>query len=185
MQLDSKEKFSTTTIALHWIVGLTIIALLATGIYMEENEVYALYPWHKSFGVLIVAFVLARWYWRFKNGWPVPVGTYSKMEIILSKVIHHALLLVTLLMPLSGALMSVMGGHGIAVFGLELIPANFDAVAQKTVPLNAPLAKFAHSAHGVIGNIAIACILLHVVGSLKHHLVDKDGTLRRMLGARV
>jgi len=48
MQYDSHYKFATTTVFLHWLVGLTIIGLLATGIYMSENGVYALYPWHKA-----------------------------------------------------------------------------------------------------------------------------------------
>ena len=36
--------------------------------------------------------------------------------------------------------------------------------------------------HWLVGRIMIAAVLLHVAGALKHHFVDKDGTLRRMLG---
>ncbi len=41
---DSNDKFSPLKIALHWLVGLSIIVLTGVGIYMKENEVFALYP---------------------------------------------------------------------------------------------------------------------------------------------
>jgi cytochrome b561 len=48
-------------------VGLTIIALAVVGVYMSENEVFELYPIHKSIGVLIFAVIIVRVYWRFAN----------------------------------------------------------------------------------------------------------------------
>lgn len=47
MKQDRHNKLSRTTVTLHWIVAVTVIALLAIGVYMEENDAYALYPWHK------------------------------------------------------------------------------------------------------------------------------------------
>jgi cytochrome b561 len=65
---DTKDKLSNLTIFLHWVVGLTIIALAAVGVYMSENEAFELYPIHKSIGVLIFAVIIVRVYWRFVNG---------------------------------------------------------------------------------------------------------------------
>lgn len=186
MKNDTRQKLSHNTVALHWIVGLLMIGLIATGVYMEENSVYALYPWHKSFGVLIMAFVLMRVLWRMKNGWPAPVRDYSTLEKQLSKVVHWLLIIGTVLMPLSGFMMSAMGGHGVALFGLELVAHNPDpANPQEVIPLNGALAGAAHTLHGLGGNMLIAAVALHVLGALKHHTLDKDGTLRRMLGATV
>jgi cytochrome b561 len=56
--MDTQEKLSPLTIALHWIVALTLIALIGIGFYMSWYEVYPLYDWHKSFGVLIFAVIL-------------------------------------------------------------------------------------------------------------------------------
>ena len=186
MQLDTPSQFSKTTLSLHWIVGVTIICLLAVGVYMAENDAYALYPWHKSFGVIIFFVVLARVAWRIKNGWPVPVSQYQTWEIILAKIVHYALILGTLLMPISGFLMSSLGGSGVDVFGIELVARNIDPDNPlKTLPHNKPIAHFAHEAHEVIGNLLIAAIVLHIAGALKHHVIDKDGTLRRIMGAKV
>ncbi len=186
MQLDTRSKLSGNTIFLHWVVALMMIALLGTGVYMEHNELYALYPWHKSFGVLIFVFALWRVLWRMKNGWFAHVGDYSAMEKSLSKIVHYLLLIGTILMPVSGFLMSSLGGHGVALFGLELVARNPDPEnMRQVIALNEPLAHFAHTMHGLGGKLIIAGVVLHVVGALKHHFVDKDGTIRRMLGARL
>lgn len=71
---DTATILSTTTVRLHWLVALIMIGLIAVGIYMEEQEAYALYPWHKSLGVLILLLVVPRVIWRIMNGWPKAVG---------------------------------------------------------------------------------------------------------------
>lgn len=186
MQLDTADKFSPITIALHWIVGLSIIGLLAVGVYMAETETRSLYPLHKSFGFLIFFIVVLRVVWRVRNGWPVPVSQYSSIEQILAKVVHWVLILGTLCMPISGFLMSTMGGHGLEVFGLEVVARNLDPEnPAKSIPINKALAGFSHSTHHWLGEAMIVAVILHVAGALKHHLIDRDGTLRRMLGARV
>lgn len=186
MNLDTPKRFSHVTIALHWLVGLTIIGLLAVGVYMAETETYSLYPWHKSFGFLIFFVVLLRVAWRIKNGWPTPVGQYSKIEQILAKVVHWVLIVGTVLMPLSGFLMSAFGGTGVEVFGIEVVARNADPNnPNEVIAHNKAIASFAHSLHHWLGEVLIAAVVLHVLGAIKHHVVDKDGTIRRMLGATV
>lgn len=186
MKLDTHSQLSANTLAWHWIVGIMLICLLASGIYMEENEVFALYPWHKSFGVLIAVFVVLRVIWRVKNGWLTHVSDYSSIERLLSKIVHYVLIIGTVLMPISGFIMSAMGGHGVDFFGMELVARNPDPADPKViVALNGPLAGLAHSMHKFAGIAIIVGVALHVIGALKHHIIDKDGTLRRMLGAKV
>ncbi|WP_319380540.1 cytochrome b [Thiomicrorhabdus sp.] len=181
--MDSTTRLSSSTIALHWIVAIGMIALLSSGIYMHEAENYAVYPWHKSFGVLLTIFVLWRIYLRIKNGWPTPVRQYRPVEIGLSKIVHWLLIIGTLLMPVSGMMMSGLGGHGIPLFGLELLARNPSPDnPQEVIAYSESLAFAGKVAHGLGGNILIAAIALHLLGALKHHFVDKDATLLRMLG---
>lgn len=183
---DTASKLSPVSIGLHWLVGIMMITLLAVGIYMEENEVYFLYPIHKSFGVLVILVAVPRIIWRIKNGWPAPAAEYKGYEQLLSRLVHWLLILATVMMPISGMLMSGMGGHGIAVFGLELMANNPDpADPGSVIAVNGSLAGLGHTMHGIGGNVLLFAVVLHVVGALKHHVVDKDGTLRRMLGARL
>ena len=53
------------------------------------------------------------------------------------------------------------------------------------IPINGPFAGTAHETHEIAGKVMFVAFLLHVVGALKHHFMDKDGTLKRMLGKRI
>jgi cytochrome b561 len=186
MRRDAASKLTITTLTLHWLVGLTIIGLLASGIYMAENKAFALYGIHKSIGVIIFVFIIWRVIWRVMNGWFEPAGDYSTVEKILAKVVHILLLLGTIIMPISGFMMSALSGHGVNVFGLELVARNPNPSDPTTVlPLNAPIAGLAHITHTVAGYAMIAAILLHIAGAYKHHLIDKDGTMKRILGRSI
>jgi cytochrome b561 len=40
-------------------------------------------------------------------------------------------------------------------------------------------------AHTALAYLMLLAVALHIAGALKHHLVDRDGTLRRMLGRKL
>lgn len=185
MSSNTSHSLDRQTVILHWLVGLAMLMLLGTGVYMTENEVYALYDLHKSVGTLI--FLLAAWrvLWRIRNGWPAAVGEDSAFQHLIARVVHYVLLTGTLLMPISGFMMSVMGGHDVAIFGLELVGENLDPNnPDEVLALNAALAGIAEGLHHYLGYMVIAAVVLHVVGALKHHILDKDATLTRMLGGK-
>lgn len=181
MTPDTKEALSKTTKYLHSIVALFMIGLLAVGVYMVETDTKSLYSWHKSFGVIALAFILIRVIWRIKNGWPIPVGTYSMIEQFLSKLVHWVLLLGTLILPLSGIGMSYFSGNGVAVFGFQLLARNPSLDnPSKVIAHNETLASLFHGMHHWIGYLLIAVIVIHIIGALKHHIIDKDDTLKRI-----
>ena len=177
------QKLSRVTIRLHWLIAALMIALLAVGMYMAETEAWALYPWHKSFGIVVLPLALARIVWRMKEGWPEPVGDYPRHELLLAKFTHYLLLAATVLMPISGMVFSAMSGHGFELFGLPVAaPHPSPDRPGEVIPGNEGMGDFAHEAHEVVGWILILAIVLHVIGALKHHLIDKDQTLQRMRG---
>ena len=183
MMKDTTTRLSHLSIALHWIVGLTMIGLIAVGTYMHRFEVYALYPIHKSIGIVILAFVLLRILWRMSNGWPESVSAGAQWEHRLAKLVHWVLIIGTLVFPISGMMMSGAGGHGLFIFDLELLARNVSPDNPEMVePLNEMLASIGRWLHGFLANLMMAAIALHIIGALKHHFVDKDGPLRRMLG---
>lgn len=180
---DTQATLSAQTRVLHWLVAVSMISLIAVGIYMHETETYALYPWHKSFGVLILPLALYRVIWRMRQGWPEPVGVYSAIEQMLAKIAHWALIIGTVLFPVSGMMMSGGGGHGIPLFGLTLMDRNPNPEnPEEVLALNETVAGIGHEMHEILAWVIIAAIVLHVIGALKHHFVDKDATLRRMAG---
>lgn len=166
----------------HWGVALLMISLLSVGLYMESYSDYSLYPIHKSMGVLALLLILPRVIIRVIKGWPKPVANshYASYEILLSKVVHWILIIGTLVMPISGMMMSGAGGHGIHVFGLELLAQNINSQGQ-TQAINATIAQLGATTHAILGKVLIGCIVLHTLGAFKHHVIDKDDTLKRML----
>ncbi len=79
---------------------------------------------------------------------------------------------------------SVMAGRGLIVFGFDIIAANPTPLgADDPFPINEQLTLVAETLHELFGKVLIAALVLHVVGALKHHFVDKDITLKRMLGS--
>ncbi len=186
MNKDTVQQLSKPTIALHWIVGLSIIGLLAMGLVMEDIKIDGIVPLHKSLGVLVLVFVIARVIWRLQNGWPKPVSQYKAYEQKLSRFIHWILILGTIAMPVSGICMSYFGGSNLDFFGLEIFGRNVDpADITKKLARDKEFGHFFHEMHEIAANIMIAAISLHVIGALKHHFIDKDATIKRMLGKKV
>ncbi|WP_271008041.1 cytochrome b [Paucibacter sp. B51] len=174
---------SAPTRALHWILALAMIGLTAVGLYMAEFEAWALYPIHKSIGLLVLPLALARAAWRLKEGWPPAASPATALEQTLAKAVHGLLLLCTLAMPISGMTFSGASGHGFGIFGLTLMHHNEDPQRPgQVLPLHEGLSQLAQSVHSALGYLLIALLLLHVAGALKHHLLDRDATLLRMLG---
>lgn len=180
--MDTQQKLSPLTITLHWLIALTLIAMLGIGFYMSMFEFFPLYDWHKSFGVVIFVVILLRVWWRIKNGWPTPVRAYPALEHRLARASHWVLIVASVLMPVSGILYSAMGDWGIKVFGWVMVAGNKNPVTGKTEAIHAGLAQLGHTAHEWLGYLLVGTIILHIAGALKHHLVDKDRTLLRMLG---
>jgi cytochrome b561 len=76
-------------------------------------------------------------------------------------------------MPVSGYMRSSMGGHPVSFFGLFEMPV---------LPQYKTTAGAVEQAHGAVAYVLIGLIALHVFGALKHRAVDRDATLKRVLG---
>lgn len=174
-----KQHQERVTRAIHWSVAALVIFLLALGFYMTNTESFGYYPLHKSLGVIALMAVIARLYWRIKHPWSSSMKGTGKEKTV--KIAHTALIVLLVLMPITGMCLSGFGGYGVKLFGLELIASNYDE-AGNAVPFNAFLADFGYAAHEIVGYVLSALIVLHVLAALKHHLIEKDNTLTRMLG---
>lgn len=100
-----------------------------------------------------------------------------------AKAVHWILIVGTALFPISGLMMSVAGGNGLGVFGIELIARNPNPDnPARALPLNETLAELGSTLHSILVPIMVISIALHILGAVKHHLFDKDVTISRMLG---
>lgn len=174
---DNPTRYGTLSRLFHWGIGVVFIVILGVGLFMGDLEAGAtkmtVYTLHKSFGVTVFVFMFARALWRMQNGF-IPLPERTPQIVKWAARANIVLLYICLfLMPLSGILMSLLGGYGINYFGVFTIPPVF---SEKT-----PAAGFFYETHEVTGTIVMIALVLHVAGSLYHHFIRRDGVLRRML----
>lgn len=166
------DRYPATLRILHCVRAVLIIGLIAAGWTMTVlNDAVAskydfLYPWHKSFGVLVFLIVLAQLAIRglSRLPGPAPLPAHEKM---LSQAVHVTMYALLLIVPLMGYAMSSSYTHsdGVFFFGIhvpELLPKNDDRF------------RVFQLLHKTLAYSLLALIALHVIGALKHRFFDKD-----------
>ena len=127
---------------------------------------------HKSLGVTVLMLVALRIIWRLCEPTPDALGKH-RIERLVAKLGHLALYGVMIAMPLTGWMMSSAANFPVSVFGLFTLP-NLVAPDQG-------LFETLRTAHWAISWVIVALVVGHVAAALKHHFIDRDATLRRML----
>lgn len=181
--MDQASGPGKLTISLHWIIAAIIMGLCATGLYMSRAEAWNLYPIHKSIGVLVLFIAMLRVAWRIKSGWPKAAADYSRIERVAAKIVKWVLIIGSIALPVTGMLFSGAGGHGFGLFGLVIVPAqHMPGKPAEVLAYSEFWASLGETLHHVSAYVLIVAILAHMAGALKHHFVDRDTTLKRMLG---
>lgn len=172
---NSATRFGIVSILLHWIIAVLIIGLLALGLYMVSLpislEKFKLYGWHKEYGFLVLFLVIFRTVWRLSN--PLPELALPWLEQIAARSMHLAFYGFMFAMPLTGWLITSAAGLPASFFGLFTMPNLIAPDETKRI--------FFQWAHQWLGYALIAAIFLHTAAALKHHFINKDDILRRML----
>lgn len=171
------EHYTGTAKSLHWLMALMIIGMVPLGMYMHELPVspqkLQLYSWHKWVGVTVFVLLLARVAWRITHRPPPLPWQMSKIQRTLSHAGHIVLYLLMLAIPLSGWLMSSAKGYQTVWFGVLPIPD----LLGKDKELGDTLAEV----HESLSWIMIVVLIGHVAAALKHHFIDRDDVLTRIL----
>lgn len=177
---NTATRYGALSIFIHWATAVLVIGLIALGLYMEElpkgPDKLEWVQLHKSLGVLALALVAVRLLWTWINRRPAAPQTGANWERLLTRTTRLLLWAGLIGLPLSGWIMSAAGGREVSFFGLFALPA---IVAE-----NHTLHELAEELHEILGQMLIPVILLHIAGALKHHFVNRDDTLMRMLPRR-
>jgi cytochrome b561 len=173
-------QYTGTAKSLHWLMALMIIGMIPLGMYMHElplsPEKLQLYSWHKWTGVTIFVLLLARVSWRLTHQPPPLPWHMSKVQRRASQAGHVLLYLLMLAIPLSGWLMSSAKGYQTVWFGVLPIPD----LLGKDKELGETLAEV----HELLNWILVTVLIVHVAAALKHHFINRDDVLTRMLPSR-
>ena len=176
---NSSNQYGLVSVAIHWLVAGAVFALFALGLWMKGLTYYS--EWyragpalHKSIGVTVFALMFLRVLWRVLTPKPAPLSSHSPSVRLLSRLLHGLLYLGVFTVLLSGYLISTADGRGVSVFGLFEIPAMLSGLPNQ--------ADIAGAIHLYVAWGLIILAVLHGLAALKHHVLDGDDTLKRMLG---
>lgn len=172
------SQYQTPQKLLHWISAIMILGLFGLGLWMRSLDYYS--SWyqtapdlHKSIGFFLIFVVLIRMLCRLKLQAPPPLNNHKAWEVKAAHLTHFAMYGLIALILISGYLIATADDRGFDVFGLFEAPSFFTPFAEQE--------EIAGAIHEWSAYALIGLVSLHVAGALKHHFIDKDKTLKRML----
>jgi len=165
-------QYSKRMVIVHWLT----LALLIVAWYLgheldearhEEGAKLIGYVVHALIGGTILLLVLARLYFRSKDGVPAPLGDTSTDK--LAKGVHHLFYVVLVVLPVSGVATVATSevGKALKAWDASLLPKKFSGI-------------LAHNVHETLVTVLIALVIVHVLGALTHQFILKDGLMKRM-----
>ncbi|NRA23685.1 MAG: cytochrome b [Oleispira sp.] len=176
MVKNSKSSYGWIAIVLHWLMAIGIFFLFGLGLYMVELTYYDTWyrgslELHKSLGLTLLLIWIARIAWRWLNTSPKMSGT--KFEKKAAHTVHAVLYLLMLALMVTGYLISTADGRGIEVFSLIEVPAMSISIENQE--------DIAGDIHWAIAWVLMFMVGLHSLAAIKHQLINKDGTLMKMI----
>ena len=180
MSQTNSTTYTGIAIIFHWLIALLFFTAFPLGIYMADLPLsptkLQLYSYHKWIGITVLMLAILRVLWRISHRPPALPASLPRWQQIATHAEHHSLYLLLLLIPISGWLMSSAKGFQTVWFGILPLP---DLVAK-----NKALGNFLQETHELLNFTLMGLVSLHILAALKHHFIDHDGILVRMLSTR-
>jgi len=169
--------YSRTAISLHWLMALLVFVTFPVGLVMHEMALspdkLRMLSYHKWLGVTIFILVMVRLVWRAMHK-PAPLEvSMPQWQRVAAKAVHVLLYALMFAIPLSGWLMSSAKGFQTVYLGILPLP---DLLGKDKV-----LGDALSALHEVLNITLLLLVASHVAAAIKHHFIDRDETLIRMI----
>ena len=183
---SGRSTYSAVAIVFHWLIAALMLTNIGLAWYFNTLKYPANVPpiqLHKSIGITVLLLTLARIAWRLANRPPPLPDHMARWERWAARATHYLFYFLMLAMPLSGwAMVSaspLLRAHPTVLFGVVPWPTlPFSQIDPDTLH---DLSKLFRKTHDTLAWVAYLTIALHVAAALKHHLIDRDDVLTRML----
>ena len=172
------QRYTKTAMLLHWLIALMIVSAFLLGLTMVDIPGFTptklkYFSWHKWLGVTVLALAAVRLLWRQANRPPAPLVSIPPWQHKVADGVHYLLYFLMFAAPISGYLYG--SAAGVPVVYLKLIP--LPAIIGPDPELKAIL----KTVHYVLVMTMAGVVVGHALAALKHHFIDRDITLKRML----
>ncbi|MEM7722897.1 MAG: cytochrome b/b6 domain-containing protein [Pseudomonadota bacterium] len=181
--LNTHDRFGGVAKTFHWLTALLILTMIPLGIVAQYwpydtsealNFKATLFSLHKTLGLVTFAVALTRILWAISQPRPVHLTKDSPLQTFAADAVHWSLYGALVLVPLSGWI------HHAASTGFAPIWWPFGQTLP-FVPQSQAVADAFAGLHLAFNILLVASLVLHIAGAVKHHVVDRDATLKRML----
>lgn len=178
MLKNDQQRFGLVAKLFHWLVALTTFGLFGLGLWMQDLDYYS--SWyqtapdlHISIGLVLAVVLFCRILWRFISPPPTPLINQKAWEQLVASLVHFLLNGLLLLIIISGYLIAAADGEPLAIFGWTVVPVPGMLIENQQ--------DMAGLWHEYIAWAVMVLAALHALAALKHHFIDGDETLKRML----
>jgi cytochrome b561 len=172
---NTSQQWGWLSKILHWLTAVLIFVQIPLGFYAESLNLSPLkmdiFVWHKSLGMLVFLLLILRLLWRIKGTIPKTFGA-SLIQQYFAQAAHYLLYGLMVLLPISGWITSSAANIPIKLFWLIPLPA--------LVGPDDALKSLAAEVHEISVFVLLAVLILHIGAALRHHLLLRDNTLKRM-----
>ncbi|WP_395670487.1 cytochrome b [Phenylobacterium sp.] len=173
---ESADRYATVSIALHWITALLVIGqiglIMAVDAEGPNARTFAMI--HKSDGIMILLLTTVRLLWRLGHPLaPLPDET-PRWQAFIARATHVLFYVLLFAFPLTGWAASSVMDRPIPIYGLfnwPLLPLEGDRETARSIM----------DIHRTGAKLLYVLLVLHVAGALKHHFIERNGVLHRML----
>jgi cytochrome b561 len=176
---DTPSTFGAVSRFNHWTGAMFVLALLGIGLYFADMPRGAEKTWwrslHIAIGTVAMLFLLFRVFWRVRSASPRPLPQAPALQL-LSRIVHALLLVAIVVMVVSGPLIQWFNGRPFGIFDLVRFPSPLEKSELWHTRME--------DVHGWAAWTIIYLLGLHLLGVIKHLLINRDNTLGRMIGRR-
>jgi cytochrome b561 len=174
---DSATDYGMVSRLNHWIGALFVLLLLGIGLYFGDMprgaEKRFWQTLHIAVGTVAIVFLLFRVFWRLRSTSPLALPQRPALQLF-ANIVHALLLIGIVIMVVTGPLSIWSVGRPFGIFDLVQIPSPFPLFKAWHEPLE--------QIHGWTSKVMLGLIGLHLLGVVKHQLIDRDNILARMTG---
>lgn len=175
---QTAPRYTGTAIALHWLLAALVITAFGLGLTMIEMPGITptklkMFNYHKWLGVTIFGLAVLRLLWRLFHPAPPPPPSMPLWQRRVASVTHWLLYALIFAIPLSGYFYSLAAGFPVVYLGLVPLPVLIEPDDQ--------LKEVLKQTHFVLNTTLCTLVIIHVGAALKHHFINRDDVLKRML----
>jgi cytochrome b561 len=175
------QRYTRTAIWLHWLIAALIVASFSFGVTMVNipgltPTKLKYFSWHKWLGVTIFALACLRLLWRLGHPAPPYPDSMPRWQQKAAAALHFLLYILIIAIPLSGYFYSLAAGVPVVYLGIVPLPVFIGPDPELKLILK--------QVHYALNMSLLAAVVLHVAAALKHHFIDHDNVLSRMLPYR-